>query len=186
MGTAAPKAVLEDKVKKQPQESPVAPVPTGSDRAEYQPLPWHSTHWKTPARKQGVARVGPRAVVSLTPPMLPTVQKAILGLERCAKQVQSPQSTYKQQDQGSREVAEAPGVQNKYGRGMGRGKGNIGTLISLVKAHRSQSHFKAVWVPTSRLSAATLAQQYPSVQDLSTEIWASMAVPSSLVPHPPR
>lgn len=54
MGTAAPKAVLEDKGKKQPQESPVAPVSTGSEGAEYQLLPWHSTHWKTPARKQGV------------------------------------------------------------------------------------------------------------------------------------
>lgn len=32
MGTAAPKAVWEDKAKKEPQESPAAPVPTGSDQ----------------------------------------------------------------------------------------------------------------------------------------------------------
>lgn len=61
---------MEDKAKEQPQESPGAPVPTGSDGAEYQLLPWHSTHCKTPARKQGIAGVGPRAAVSLTPPML--------------------------------------------------------------------------------------------------------------------
>lgn len=52
VGTAAPKAGWEDKAKNRPQESPVAPVPTGSGGAEYQLLPWHSTHWKTPARKR--------------------------------------------------------------------------------------------------------------------------------------
>lgn len=68
---------------------------------------------------------------------------------------------------------------------MGRGKGNLETPISWVKAHRSQSHLRVAWVLTSLLSAATPAQYYPGAQDLSTQIWASMPARSSLAPHPP-
>lgn len=52
-------------------------------------------------------------------------------------------------------MAEAPGVQNKCGRGMDRGKSNLGTPMSWVKAHRSQSHTEVAWVPTSRLCSHT-------------------------------
>lgn len=81
-------------------------------------------------------------------------------------------------------MAKAPGLQDQCGRSVGRGNSNLGTPISWVKAHRSQSRFEVAQVPTSLLSAATPAQQYPCAQYLSTQIWASMPAPSSLLPHP--
>lgn len=97
MGTVAPKAVSKDKAKKQPRNHLLHLLQLR--QTELNTSCCHGTqHWKTTARKQGVAGVGPRAVVSLTPPMLPTAQKAIqrsLGLGSCSatsKQVQSSQS----------------------------------------------------------------------------------------------